>query len=32
VTSAAVLSSNTVQVVMSLGGVGFNLALSCGGS
>jgi hypothetical protein len=32
VESAAVLSSNTVQVVMSAVGVGFNLALSCGGS
>jgi len=32
VTSAAVLSSDTVRVVVSAAGVGFNLALSCGGS
>jgi hypothetical protein len=32
VTSAAVQTSDTVQVVMSAAGVGFNLVLACGGS
>jgi hypothetical protein len=30
--SAAVLSSDTVRVVTSVAGVGFNLVLACGGS